>query len=210
MASERSSAATVPPVDKTPRTERGRRTLRAILDAAAAEFGERGFHDTGITHITQRAGVALGTFYTYFNSKEEVFRALVRDMSGQVRDAVAPAILSASDGLAAERDGLAAFLAFVLEHKEIYRIIDEAEFVDPDSYRQHYQSTADRIAARLAVAAARGEVEIPDPEIVAWALMGMNVFLGLRFGVLGSDRAPADVARIANRLIADGLRAKKA
>lgn len=210
MASERSSAATVPPVDKTPRTERGRRTLRAILDAAAAEFGERGFHDTGITHITQRAGVALGTFYTYFNSKEEVFRALVRDMSGQVRDAVAPAILSASDGLAAERDGLAAFLAFVLEHKEIYRIIDEAEFVDPDSYRQHYQSTADRIATRLAVAAARGEVEIPDPEIVAWALMGMNVFLGLRFGVLGSDRAPADVARIANRLIADGLRAKKA
>lgn len=206
MTRERSSAATVEPVDKTPRTERGRRTLRAILDAAAAEFGERGFHETGITHITQRAGVALGTFYTYFNSKEEVFRALVRDMSGQVREAVAPAIAAAPDGLTGEREGLRAFLAFVLEHKEIYRIIDEAEFVDPDSYRQHYTTTAERIAARLGTASARGEIGVGDPEIAAWALMGMNVFLGLRFGVMGSDRTPEEVAAIANRMIADGLR----
>jgi AcrR family transcriptional regulator len=195
----------VDPVDKTPRTERGRRTLRAILDAAAAEFGERGFHETGITHITQRAGVALGTFYTYFNSKEEVFRALVRDMSAQVREHVAPAIAEAEDGLAAEREGLRAFLEFVLEHKEIYRIIDEAEFVDPDSYRLHYASTAERIGMRLEAAAARGEVAVEDREVAAWALMGMNVFLGLRFGVIGGDRAPEEVARIANRLIAHGL-----
>ena len=49
---------------KAPRTARGERTLRKILDAAAVEFGERGFHEAGITHITQRAGVAIGTFYT--------------------------------------------------------------------------------------------------------------------------------------------------
>jgi len=211
MPIDRRNAATAPAAartggDKRPRTERGRRTLRAILDAAAAEFGERGFHDTGITHITQRAGVALGTFYTYFNSKEEVFRALVRDMSEQVKTRVAPAIAGAADGLSAEREGLRAFLAFVLEHKEIYRIIDEAEFVDPDSYRLHYRSTADRIRGRLETAAARGEIAVEDSEIAAWALMGMNVFLGLRYGVLGGDRAPDEVARIANRLIADGLR----
>lgn len=206
MASDRSSAATLESVDKTPRTERGRRTLRAILDAAAREFGERGFHETGITHITQRAGVALGTFYTYFNSKEEVFRALVRDMSGQVRDAVAPGIAAAPDGLAAEREGLRAFLAFVLEHKEIYRIIDEAEFVDPDSYRQHYATTAERIAARLKAAQDRDEIVVEDLEVAAWALMGMNVFLGLRYGVIGADRAPDEVATIANRLVANGLR----
>ena len=46
-----------------------------------AEFGERGFGETSIVGITSRAGVALGTFYTYFDSKEAVFQALVRDMS---------------------------------------------------------------------------------------------------------------------------------
>ena len=38
--------------DKTPRTERGRRTLRKLLDAAAIEFGERGFHEASISAIT--------------------------------------------------------------------------------------------------------------------------------------------------------------
>ena len=64
--------------DKAPRTERGRRTARKLLEAAAKEFGERGFHEAAITGITARAGVALGTFYTYFESKEELFGALVR------------------------------------------------------------------------------------------------------------------------------------
>ena len=67
--------------EKAPRTERGRRTVRKLLEAAAQEFGERGYHEAAITGITARAGVALGTFYTYFESKEELFRALVRDMS---------------------------------------------------------------------------------------------------------------------------------
>ena len=59
---------------KAPRTARGERTLRKILDAARDEFGERGFSDSSIVGITQRAGVALGTFYTYFDLKEAVFR----------------------------------------------------------------------------------------------------------------------------------------
>src|SRR5215218_9889442 len=75
---------------KAPRTARGERTLRKILDAARAEFGERGFADSSIVGITQRAGVALGTFYTYFDSKEAVFQALVRDMSAQVAATAGP------------------------------------------------------------------------------------------------------------------------
>ena len=63
--------------DKTPRTERGRRTLRKLLDAAATEFADKGFHEASISGITRRAGVALGTFYTYYDSKDAIFRALV-------------------------------------------------------------------------------------------------------------------------------------
>lgn len=201
---ERSNGATLRP--KEPRTERGRRTLRAILDAAAAEFGDNGFHDTGITQITQRAGVALGTFYTYFDSKEEVFQALVRDLSAQVRDTVGPQLLKSDSYFESERIGREAFFAFVTEHKEIYRIIDEAEFVDPENYKAHYTSSADRIRARLEAGIASGEVKPCDAEVCAWAFMGMNVFLGLRYGVWGRDRTPDELARAVNGLIADGLR----
>jgi len=212
MAGRRAPAATVA-IDgnvtagagKAPRTERGRRTQQAILDAAAGEFGERGFHEASISGITRRAGVALGSFYTYFDSKDAVFRALVNHLSGQVRDHVAPGIRAAGDGIAAERAGLAGFLSFVREHKEIYRIIDEAEFVDPDSFRRHYATTADRIRARLQAAADRGELRPDVGEVHAWAIMGMNVFLGLRYGVWDEDVSGDDVATIVADLLRRGL-----
>ena len=192
---------------KTPRTARGEKTLRKILDAALAEFGQHGFHDSSIVGITTRAKVALGTFYTYFDSKEAVFAALVSDMSGQVRDHVSPAFEGATDALDAERRALAAYLRFVIDNKEVYRIIDEAEFVDPEGFRSHYETSANRIATRLRTATDKGELQDDGDlanEVRAWAIMGMNVFLGLRFGVWGSAEADR-VAEHANALLRRGL-----
>jgi len=194
--------------DKTPRSARGRKTLRALLDAASQEFGEKGFHEASISRITQRAGVAIGSFYTYFDSKEEVFTALVRDLSDQVREFVGPRVAGQPDQIAAEQAAQRAYLAFVRQHKEIYRIIDEAEFVDPASYRAHYENTAARMATRLEAARERGEISDLASEVRAWALMGMNVFLGLRFGVWGDGADDEDVLRVAGDLIANGLKAR--
>src|SRR3954466_8837171 len=129
------SSSAAASADKEPRTERGRKTLRRLLEAAAAEFGERGFHEAAITGITARAGVALGTFYTYFESKEELFRALDRVMSQATRAHVAEAARGAPAGLLRERIGLAAFIAFTRRHPELYRIIEETRFVAEDVYR---------------------------------------------------------------------------
>lgn len=183
---------------KAPRTARGERTLRKILDAAREEFGERGFSDSSIVGITQRAGVALGTFYTYFESKEGLFQALVRDMSAQVRDMVGPSLAEGKDALDGERRALEAFLRFAHDHRDIYRIIDESEFVEPAAYREHYETTATRIAARLAAARDKGEISASfsdqDLTALAWGMMGANVFLGLRFAVWDD----ADARRIAD------------
>ena len=190
---------------KTPRTERGRRTLRKLLDAAAIEFGERGFHEASISAITRRAGTALGSFYTYFDSKDAIFRALVADMSAQVRDHAGPAIETAPGALAAERAVLTTFLGFARQHREIYRIINEAEFIDPEGFRKHYDTAARRIADRLRKGAHQGELRSDVGEVEAWALMGMNVFLGLRYGIWERDAALDAVASAANRLLAEGL-----
>ena len=204
-AAETTTGAELTTGTKAPRTDRGRRTLRTLLDAAAAEFGEKGFHESSVVSITGRAGMALGSFYTYFDSKETLFRALVTDMSAQVRDNVAPALADATDGIDAEGRALGAFLGFAREHKEIYRIIDEAEFVAPDAWNAHYHGTVDRILERLRAAEARGELSSPVDEAHAWAIMGMNVFLGLRYGVQEEERPVADVAAVANLMVRNGL-----
>lgn len=190
---------------KMPRTRRGERTRERLLEAAAAEFGERGFHDASVSGITTRAGTALGTFYNYFASKEELFRSLVREMSDKVKERAGAALRPDMDPLTIERMALESFLAFAREHKEIYRIIDEAEFVDPASYREHYERTARRILDRLRAGAGKGVIRTDAEEVHAWAVMGMNVFLGLRFAIWEEDRPLDEVAWIANRLLRDGL-----
>ncbi len=196
---------------KVPRTDRGRRTLRKLLDAAAIEFGDRGFHEASVSGITRRAGVALGTFYTYFESKDEIFQALVSDMSHSVKRAAGEAIADQSGALAIERSALEAFLRFAAEHKEVYRIIDEAEFVVPDSYRTHYETTAARISDRLAAGSRSGELRSDLDEAEAWALMGMNVFLGLRYAIWArpGDPSPKAIADAANALLCKGIKAGK-
>tara|TARA_B100000929_G_scaffold68435_1_gene52188 strand:+ start:608 stop:1240 length:633 start_codon:yes stop_codon:yes gene_type:complete len=193
---------------KQPRTERGRRTQRKLLDAAAEEFAEKGFHEASIASITRAAGTALGSFYTYFESKDAIFRALVRDMSRQVGRHAAAAIGEETGALAIERLALQSFLAFAREHKEIYRIIDEAEFVDPESYRRHYETIASRIEGRLRAGAETGELRHDVGELQAWAIMGMNVFLGLRYVVWGDEGDAASLAAEANRMIAHGIAGK--
>ena len=205
---DQGEAASAASDGKAPRTARGERTLRKILDAARDEFGERGFSESSIVGITQRAGVALGTFYTYFDSKEAVFSALVRDMSAQVRDHVAPAFRGATDAIDGERRALESFLEFARTHRHVYRIVDEAEFVEQGAYREHYETTATRIASRLVGARDKGEVASTysdeELEILAWAMMGANVFLGLRFSVW-SSADPKKVADVTSRMLRSGL-----
>jgi AcrR family transcriptional regulator len=188
-----------------PKTERGRRTLRRLLDAAGEEFGARGYHETAISHITQSAGVGLGTFYVYFKSKEEVFRALVADMGARTRHALSESIRDAPNRLEAERLGIRAYLEFVRTHKSLYRIVMEAQFVAPEAYRAYYRVFSEAYRQQLAQAAARGEISAGEDEVRVWALMGASTFLGLKYGVWEEEADVAKVSEAAADLMINGL-----
>src|SRR5579862_7413974 len=86
-------------------TDRGRRTRRRLLDAAEDVFAELGYHDASIVRIVERAGVAQGTFYIYFRSKQEIFEELVADLNARLREAMSAAAAEGVDRLDAERRG---------------------------------------------------------------------------------------------------------
>ena len=65
-------------------TARGLRTRAALVAAAKQVFEEIPFPESRITDITARAGVASGTFYTYFDSKEEIFREVAAEVLGEM------------------------------------------------------------------------------------------------------------------------------
>ena len=57
----------------------------------------------------------------------------------------------------------------------------------------------------MQAARAKGELAVEPGEVHAWAIMGMNVFLGLRFGVMDGEADLGEVALAANALLRDGL-----
>ena len=109
-----------------PRTKRGVARREQILRAAEAMIGEQGFSAASIADITRHAKTALGTFYIYFSSKEDVFRELVLEMGHLTRAVVTQAVADAPNRLDAERAVLKAFLRFVTERTSLYRIVEEA------------------------------------------------------------------------------------
>lgn len=79
--------------DASSRTDKlsrqGLRSRAALLRAARRVFEKRGYHETRIADITAAARMAVGSFYTYFDSKEEIFEALLIEMENLVYDAPA-------------------------------------------------------------------------------------------------------------------------
>lgn len=190
---------------RTPRTARGEATRQKLLDAAEALFGRNGFHATSVTDVVRRAGVAQGTFYLYFESKEQVFTELVRHLSHSLRQAIAEDVAGLEDRLEIEEAGLRSFLRFAAQHRDLYRIVFESQYIDPELFRWYYQRLAEGWAEGLAVAMEAGQIRRLDPETVAYALMGTAHFMGMRW-VLWEDREPPEeVLETVRRLVHDGL-----
>lgn len=164
-----------------PVTARGEATRRRILDAAEAVFGEKGYHQTSVTEITRRAQVAQGTFYLYFHSKREIFLGLVEDLGLRMRQAMRAGAAGAKGRLAMERGGFAGFLAFARAHRQLFRIVQEADRVDQATYRQYYESIARPYARGLRKAMEAGEIRAMDAETLAYALIGIGHFVAERW-----------------------------
>lgn len=193
-----------------PVTARGEQTRQKLLRAAEQEFGEKGFHTASISSITQRAGVAQGTFYIYYASKEDIFKALVKDMSRKMRHFLSEATEGITDRLAIERKGLEFFLQFALEHKNLYRIVMECQFIDEATYREYYETMAEVYAARLARAQEAEQIRSGDPHAQAWVLMGIAVFMGMRYSIWEASMPPEQVMETAADFIEAGLRPDRA
>jgi len=168
-------------VSGAPRTARGKRTRAKLLEAAETIFASVGYHEASIVKITEQAQVGLGTFYLYFEGKQAVFDEVVEDLNRRVRHAMAEAARSAGSRLEAERAGFRAFFRFTAEHPALYRIIRQAEFVSPGALRMHYTRIVNGYIEGLKSAQSAGEVRPLDPDVAAWALMGIGELIGMRW-----------------------------
>jgi AcrR family transcriptional regulator len=188
-------------VEGRPLSKRGLDTRRRLLDAAEGVFGELGYHDASVVKVAEIAGVAAGTFYLYFDSKKSIFDELVRDLNRRVRRAMKEASSQGETRIESELRGFDAYFRFTAEHPTLYRIIRQAEFVSPEMLRYHYDRLSAGYIDALASASASGEIGRLDPEVAAYALMGLGEMIGMRWILWGDGPMPARVTVELERMI---------
>lgn len=170
---------------KATREEKSERIRKELFRAAAEIVGEVGYAGASITLITQRAGVAQGTFYNYFESRQDLLDKLLPEIGEHMRVHIREAALRAPHKFAElERRGFEAFFGFLKDNPHFLRILNEAESYALAGYQKHLEATAKDYVRFLARAQRNGEfpgyheVEL---EAIAFILMAARSYLAVRY-----------------------------
>jgi AcrR family transcriptional regulator len=158
----------------TPALERelgrqGRETVRKLLEAAMAEFDDKGFLTVRVDDVVRRAKTSHGTFYLYFANKDDLFKTLLRDAlhDMEVITGDFPVITPNEAGRAALRNWVRQFFDTYLAHAPVLRILTSADDVNDEVYGDALQlffRVAEAITQGMTAARASGHQEGGIPE----------------------------------------------
>lgn len=135
-------------------TKRGERTRRQIVDAARRVFERDDYLSVGVADIAREAGVAHGSFYTYFSSKIDVFRVICAEVSEAVDASVRPPedATPERDPVEALRKSNRRYIETYRENARIYATMSRLEHIDEQLFRgdrdrqqRHFRRVADQI-----------------------------------------------------------------
>lgn len=119
-------------------TERGREARQHLLEAARRVFEREGYLNASVDDIVQEAGIARGSFYTYFPSKVGVFREVVREVGEAIDEALAPLPRGERlDSVEALANSNIRYMAAFKNHARIYSLAEQMAHIDEETSQQH-------------------------------------------------------------------------
>ncbi len=178
-------------------------TRGRLLNAAKKVFSERGYHNAQISHIIDEAGVARGTFYLYFKSKEEIFKELLEEVVAELKERIKVIDLS-QDPKEQVIENIASVIEFALEERELAKIV-LLRNSDPELFsliNEFFEEVTHIIRGSLDKGVALGLLRECDTELLARAVVGAikEVIVGLL------EREDIDTYGVAREILEFGTR----
>jgi AcrR family transcriptional regulator len=160
----------------------------ALVEAASAVFAEQGFASTRVSDIAERAGVAKGTVYEYFRSKEELFYEVFKWFNRGIREDVTEVLADHES----PREQLIALCKFgghlIVEHRDLYPMMNVdlwvtsrgSEFAElfAEAVGEEYRAYRELLTKIIRAGQASGDFRI-DVDAVAVATLLVSTFDGL-------------------------------
>ena len=176
-------------VGKRERTKAANR--EAILVAARRVFSDIGYGAASVRDVVRETDLATGTFYNYFPDKESVLRALVDEMAREARTRVHDARMAAAGSVEGfVSAGFRAYFEFLSEDPQRFALIRRNEGTLRTMFDEPaIGAGADELQADLEAAVAAGALPPHDAELMAAAMVGAGLEIGMRL----VERDPPDV-----------------
>lgn len=182
-----------------------------ILAAAKVVFARNGFHATTIADIATQAGLAYGLIYWYFNSKDELFHALMAVEEQALHAHIAAALRRpGSDPPEAFRTAVQATFEFFEADTACVKLLFRDAYALGERFERHlggiYERFIDEIETFIVTAQQRGEVIAAPPRMVAYTLAALIGQLAHRRLSTDDGVSANAVADFVVTLVLDGLR----
>jgi AcrR family transcriptional regulator len=157
-------------------TPRGEERRRQLMEFAARRFAENGYHPTSVAEIVEGLGVGKGVFYWYFDTKDELFAAILADGQRDLRRRQRDAIADAATPLERVRNGVRASIEWSLEQPVLFRLF---QFAATDERFAGKLRKGEKIAVADAArhiqdAMDAGEIPQADATVLAHAMVGVH------------------------------------
>lgn len=178
---------------KPTRAEKVAANRRALLQAGFEVVGECGYQDASIARIVERAGLAQGTFYKHFSSRQAFFEELLPSIGTDLLDEVREQVRGAAGILEVEERGFRGFFDFVARNPGFYRVLNEAEVAAPAAFDKHIQNLARHYTHALKRSHEASDIKGYEPrelEVIAFVLMAARFYIYLRFAKGGKHAKP--------------------
>jgi AcrR family transcriptional regulator len=162
---------------RPPASARGARTREGLVRAAREVFERDGFLDARIVDIASAAGVATGSFYTYFNSKEDAFAAVIDELSEEMLHPRLRETAERDDPVAMIEATNRSYLLAYRRNARLMALMEQVAQVNEDFRRtrlRRVRAFTDRNAQAIAELQRRGLADRTlDPQLTAEALSAM-------------------------------------
>lgn len=185
---------------------------REILEAAKRVFADRGFHETTIADVARRADLSYGVVYWYFDSKDELFHALMATEEDRLRASIARALADVGD------DGVDGILAtavtatfeFFEQDPDATRLLFREPSALGEGFERHLFGIFERfigdLESLIVAAIDAGFVRPAPPRMVAVTSAGLIGQIALRRLTTDDGLTAAEAADFIVGLLLDGLR----
>lgn len=192
------------------RLEKSEMLRHALLEAAAAVVGEVGYANASIALITARAGVAQGTFYNYFESRQDILDKLLPALGEEMLAHIRQCASGGKNYTEIEERIFRGFFSFLGKAPHFSRILNEAESFAPAGHKRHFDNVSKKyldLFHRSKLDGAFPSYSEEELEVVVFILLAARSYLALRYlGRAGQKNTlPEWVAKTYMKFVRYGL-----